>query len=74
MTGKMSFHEMMKVIRNTKKHDWIVAKLVCKNCRKVYEYSERKKCRACGGELEVVWDYASNWRERIKGWFIKEKT
>jgi len=57
-----------------KQFDWIIAKLVCKRCGKVYEISSYKtstmRCY-CGGELKLVWDYASNWRRRMVGKFIR---
>ena len=56
--------------------DWIIAKLVCKRCGRVYEVSSYKtstmRCH-CGGELEVVWDYASNWRVKVEGRYIRRK-
>lgn len=62
---------------NKKHMDWIIAKLVCKRCGRVYEFSDSRfssmRCH-CGGELEVVWDYATNWKIKVEGRFVKRKS
>jgi len=51
----------------TNANDWIIAKAVCRNCGKIYDFlsfRETKKCW-CGGDLEIRWDFSKNW-EKVK--------
>jgi len=71
--GRVSFEEQAELLRN--KGEWIVGRLVCTNCGKIYELSSYKKagdeCNVCKRRTLVEeWKYASQWKTIEEKGFI----
>lgn len=69
--GDEEYKELKEKLK--KKGEWIEAKRVCIECGKIYEWETYRSECFCRGELIVVWETESFWRENAEKSRVRKK-